>query len=509
MMRQLLPSIVVCLAAHSAVADHEQYPPKRPARAVPVAADGHYTVAPSNLKQTIRGFGFEIQSDSIASGNQGLPAAFTSVPHDLVPSERVRFATEMLKGFRYCRLAGGLYWRGTDPEGKYLRARWPEQLTELKDMIQSAGIEGVSLEYWSPAPYWKANNAYVGGDHATNRLRCFGPNFAKDPVYMGDRARFFQDFSSALVEDIKHLRENGIRVVKWGLQNEPRDKMGRADYSRCGYNREEYVATFTAVAPAIRAHDPKIEIIADSWHLKYAEPLMAEPSTRKLIDSLVLHHVGADANIVVKEVAAARKRFGSDKPLYQNEYEYLWGGATPARCMNTVLHIMNWFQLGEAPAWYWIHALKPIGNAEASGYSLGFWRPANDTRTEDDPKFPGLKPGHWTWNRYNWNAVGSFVKRMPWDCRGVAVQEKIHDPDLRIFAFKKPDGKLTVVLANRGFRAHRFHVETGLDKATFQGFRYLPDDTGENGMGIPVGSQNGKAFAPEVPDMAWEFWEQK
>jgi DNA primase len=36
-------------------------------------------------------------------------------------------AEEMLTGFRYCRLAGGLYWRATDPQGKHLRPRWPEQ----------------------------------------------------------------------------------------------------------------------------------------------------------------------------------------------------------------------------------------------------------------------------------------------------------------------------------------------------------------------------------------------
>ena len=46
-----------------------------------------------------------------------LPETTTSVPHDLLPPERLRFYQEMLKGFRYCRLAGGLYWRGLDPEG--------------------------------------------------------------------------------------------------------------------------------------------------------------------------------------------------------------------------------------------------------------------------------------------------------------------------------------------------------------------------------------------------------
>ncbi len=58
--------------------------------------------------QVILGIGYEIQSDSIGSGNNGLPAANTSVPNDLVPSERTRFFKDMLQGFRFCRLAMGL-----------------------------------------------------------------------------------------------------------------------------------------------------------------------------------------------------------------------------------------------------------------------------------------------------------------------------------------------------------------------------------------------------------------
>ncbi len=348
-----------------------EYPMKRPARSSPAAAEGSYTVHPDKPRQVIKGFGFEIQSDSIGSANRGLPEDFIGVPHDLVPSERKRFATEMLKGFRYCRLAGGLYWRGLDADGKFFQGRWPGQLPELKEMLTTAGVEGVSLEYWSPAPFWKANNSLVGPKKETNLLRCYGPDFATDPVYKGDTERFFKDFSDALVHDIRHLRENGIPVLMWGLQNEPRAGNCGLDYSRCGYTLDQYVTAFRAVAPAIRAHDPGIKIIADTWELKYVEPLMRDPATRGLIDALVLHHVGSDANVVPPTVARARAKFGNEKPLFQNEYEYLAGPTTPDRCLNTVLHIMNWFQIGEAPTWFWIHALKPIGNAEASGYSLG------------------------------------------------------------------------------------------------------------------------------------------
>jgi hypothetical protein len=489
--------------------DHPNYPQNRPKRTKPVPAESAYRVHPDRPRQVIRGFGFEIQSDSIGSANKGLPDAPTSVPHDLVPAERQRFFTEMLRGFRYCRLAGGLYWRGTDAEGRYLQPRWPEQLNEIREMLRVAGIEGVSFEYWSPAPYWKANRSYVGPVKETNLLRCYGPDFANDPEYHGDTNRFLSDFAQAMCRDILTLKSNGIPVLKWGLQNEPRAWNHGPDYSRCGYTRDQYVTAWRAVAPAIRALDPSIQIITDSWKLKYVEPLYDDPATRPLIDALVLHHVGSDANVIRETVRAARQRFGTNLPLYQNEYEYLWGPTTPDRCMNTVLHVMNWFQQGDAPTWYWIHALKPIGNAEASGYSLGFWRPALDTNRADHPKFPGLKPGHWTWNPYNWHAVGSFVKRMPWDCRSVTVEESTPDPDLRILAFKRPNGKLTIVLANRSGAEHTFRVNTGLSGATFKGFRFKPDDAGKNFQGVPFGTTSGGTIQPRVADRTWEFWEQQ
>jgi hypothetical protein len=98
---------------------------------------------------------------------------------------------------------------------------------------------------------------------------------------------------------------------------------------------------------------------------------------------------------------------------------------------------------------------------------------------------------------------------MPWDCRGVEVKEAVHDPDLRILAFRKPSGKLTIVLANRSFTAHTFKVASGLRNATFKGIRYTPDQAGKDCMGVEIGTLQGGTLAPEVPDMTWEFWEQQ
>ena len=59
----------------------------------------------------------ELMSDSIGSYNEGMPGGGVLVPdddpstigapHDLTPSERVRFATEVISGVRTIRLTGG------------------------------------------------------------------------------------------------------------------------------------------------------------------------------------------------------------------------------------------------------------------------------------------------------------------------------------------------------------------------------------------------------------------
>lgn len=491
---------VLCLANAKAT-----YPVHRPPRANPPAPEGTYAVHPDQPRQVIKGLGFELQCDSIASGNKGLPEATTSVPHDLVPEERTRLGNEMLKGFRYLRLAGGLYWRGLDADKKQLLPRWPEQLAEVRDLIQAAGIEGASFEYWSPAPFWKANHSLAGwqGKGTENILRCFGKNFRDDPDYHGDKARFLADFAQACRNDLRTLKDNGIPISFWGLQNEP---FANTPYSSCVYTPGEYQQTFKAVAPVVREFDPRIAIIADTsstWKFDYIRPLLADPATASLVDDLVIHHVGVDSNADIPPPEP------SGKPRFQNEYEYLDGPASPDRCLNTVQDIMNWFQLGQAPTWFWIHALKPIGNAEASGYSLGFWRPQQEENPTTDPKFAGLQPGHWTWNNNNWFAVGSFVRHMPWNCQAVAVTENVRDNDLRLLAFKKPDGKLTLVLSNRSGAPHIFHVDTGLSGATFKGFRYTPADAGQNCRGVPVAALTGETISPRLPDRTWEFWEQQ
>lgn len=341
---------------------------------------GNYQIQTDKPEQYIWGLGYEIQSDAIASGNMGLPEETTSVPHDLIPAERERFYNDMLKGFRYCRIAGGLYFRGTTPDQKELRGRWDTQTDEIREMIQKAGIEGISLEYWSPTPYWKSNQKYVGKD-GNNRLRCFGKDFSSDPIYKGDTIRFLNDFGESLVNDIFYFERNKIPVKMWGLQNEPSVDQ---NYSSCVYNSEQYTIAFNSVAPKIKAAAPNVLIIADSESgpSHHAKKISNNPDARRFVDAWVWHQIGANSNQLIDEQAKYQKdTYGL--PVFQNEYEYLTGGTSPKRCLNTVQNIMNWFTFVNSPTWFWIHALKPIGNSEAAGYALGFWKPINQTNNKN------------------------------------------------------------------------------------------------------------------------------
>ena len=614
--------------------------------------NGTVTIHTDKHKQTVWGIGFEIQSDAIGSGNTGLPTDKHAVPHDLTPEERKRFSEEMLQGFRYCRIAGGLYWRGLDKEHKYLQPRWPEQLQEIKEMMDIAGIEGVSLEYWSPAPYWKANNRYVGeaGKMKYNTLRCFGPDFDKDPVYKGDTAKFLVDFGEACVKDIQTLKEAGIKTSMWGMQNEP-DMQNAGQYSTCKYHKaKDYIRAYTASAGAIRKYDPNILLFSDthSGFPKLIAPGMKDPKTADLVDAYVVHTIGWDSESVKGVHKKIRERL-PERPWFQNEYEYLSGGATPERCLNTVQHIMNSFQLGENPTWYWIHALKPFKNSEASGYSLGFWKSLSDTvpanlekrwerwvkgpeimvmpeefkqmefispqrrkKSEPGVKYSfnlnqsatayilveeiggfvpqgwtktdyeverdggvdivyskelkkgknviaqhtgkkgdvfgvphacfikgsnpeklmvqvgvnspikiqsealkleaaaaDLKPGHWFFNDYNWNAVGSFVRRMPWNSKVLDVTEDKYSKHARVLVFERPNGKRTIVVSNRSGEDYSFKINTGITDGKWIGYRYTPWERGANSMGIEVDKLKGDKLITTLPNLSWEFWEEQ
>ncbi len=210
-----------------------------------VRTDHVYTVRTDIRRQTILGLGVEIQSDSIGSGNDGLPDKVSAVPHDLTASERTRFYSELLKGFRYVRLAMGLYIRGLTSDSKNIVERYPNQMVDLRQMIQESGIEGASVEYWSPAPYWKKNSSFIGGS-----LKQFDDGF-------------LSDFGDAVVRDLDYLADNGIPIAMFSLQNEPKYTYNKP-YSYTPYTDQQYYQAFRMVAPKVRSAYPDVLIHNDS-----------------------------------------------------------------------------------------------------------------------------------------------------------------------------------------------------------------------------------------------------
>ena len=472
---------------------------------------GSYDVKLDDPQQTIWGLGIEVQSDSIGSFNQGLPEETWSVPHDLTELERQRLYKDMLSGFRFLRLATGLYYRGTDAEGKHLQERWDTQNEELAEMIRVSGIEGADWEYWSPTPYFKGNNSYLGG-----KLKCWSKNWE----YYGNEEKtheFLVEFANTIKEDMAYLTENGIPITQFGLNNEPHvgnytEIPNTGGYSTCLYSNEEYYETAKVVLPILREAYPDLHIHASSHAGQYGigcELIRQDQKLLNCIDAWTYHWIGNDSNTQIDgrwhlNGNKGTRTDGKEIDVYNNEFEYLDNGTSDWKCINTAQSIMNWMTFENSPTWHWLHMLKPIGNGEGYGYGLGFWRKQGDTTVYDD-KYNSLEEGTWDYNWQNWNAIRGFLKYMPWDSVRYTVDEDVTRYDQRIMAWKTPEGQLVIALTNRDeSNAFQFNLNTGLDGKTFHGYRYTPWDHEEIDLGIKTGAQ----IDPTLPALSIEFWVQ-
>jgi O-glycosyl hydrolase len=466
--------------------------------AVPLAASaqsgGDYTIRFDEPQQVIKGLGFEIQSDSIGSLNLGMPDQVIAVPHDLTPSERVRFYKQMLHGFRYARLAMGLYLRGLDEDQKHIIERYPGQMDDLKTMQRSAGIEGFDVEYWSPAPAWKSNHSYYGGTIA-----------AHDPA-------FLNAFSDAMVDDLRYLQAHGLHISMWSLQNEPvfgidpltdehgKQTVTKMPYAICFYSPADYAATLHYTIPKLRALIPDLPVHANSWDGPaglYAAEIRKDPELLQSLTAWSWHQVGENSNKQIDD-RSMYMQGAAGKPVYSTEFEYqprdLLKIDSPF--MNTGQSLMNWMVFENSPTWFWLHALKPVTNLEAKGYSLGFWRPdgvRNDSHAD-------LQPGHWEFNAQNWNALAGFLKYLPWDATRLTVDESIVQHDQRILVWRSKEGVLGLALSNRGKEPYTFHIVSS-HNLSLSGHRYTIDKLNQ-----AIGRKHGAQVSIRVAPQSFEFW---
>ncbi|CAN5690894.1 hypothetical protein BH10ACI4_BH10ACI4_34570 [soil metagenome] len=457
---------------------------------------GNYKIRMDQPKQVIQGLGFEIQSDSIGSLNLGMPEDVIAVPHDLTAGEKTRLYKQMLHGFRYTRLAMGLYLRGLDAEQKHIVERYPGQLNDLRTMQKVAGIEGFDVEYWSPPPFWKESKSYYGGTVA------------------GHDAAYFNAFSDALVQDVCYLEAHGLHVAQWGLQNEPvfgmtplngeKVKAGerpKMPYGIMFYSPEDYATTLKYTVPKLRLFKPGLHIHANSWDGpagKYAEEIRKDPELLKNIDAWTWHQVGSNSNAQIDDQAKYMAGAGG-KPVYSNEFEYQPADLKKidSPFMNTGQSLMNWMVFEDSPTWFWLHALKPVTNLEATGYALGFWRPAGVLKNN---LRPNLQAGHWEFNPQNWNALAGFLKYLPWDSTRLAVDESTVQHDQRILVWKSKQGKLGIALSNRGTQPYTFHM-TGQGRLTLAGHRYTLKE-----LNTSLGRKSGDDISFTVQPQSYEFW---
>ena len=444
----------------------------------------------NTAKQTILGLGVEIQNDSIGSGNNGMPTVVEGIPHDLVPSERTRLYNDLLKGFRYARLAMGLYYRGLTPDQKTIGPRYTGQNTDLVELITQSGMEGVAAEYFSPGPGWKSNNNWVQGS-----LKQF------DATFLGQ-------FGDNAVAELQQLQNASIPVKMWGLQNEP--TATAPAYSSAVYTRDNYYQTFKVVAPKVRAAFPNVLIHANSQDGAnelggpYPGPIFSDSTTAAYVDAWTIHNVGSDSYEQQSLHPSA-----TGKPMFSNEYEYLDGNTSPARLVNTAQSIMNWMTFANSPSWFWLHALKPAGDSIAMGYGLGVWRKPADT---DFTHWPNVQSGYFDYIPTNYNAIAGFLSYMPWNSVRYDVTEGAVSRDQRVMAWKTPAGKLVFAVTNRTGQDTGYRVNLPSSK-NFTGYLFdstprnvtQADGTGQY-KGKPLGPKSGSVLDLQIPDLSIQFW---
>lgn len=445
--------------------------------------EGSYTVQLVKPEQVIQGLGVEIQSDGW--GPDWINSdPVRGVPYVLNDAERKRLATSMLKGFRYLRLGMGIWYRGVTDDGKNFQERYTGQNDALLQMIADAGIEGISMEYWSPAPYWKTSGKLVGG------------------VLKKYTSAFLTSFARAMVTDLQYLQNKGFKILTWGMQNEP--LFTNTSYPACQYSAHNYVMAFKYVAPRIREASPSTEIIVDSndgnTGAIASELKTNNPSLLKYVDAWVYHRIGESSDLPM-DSAEKLKAGAEGKPIYNNEYEYfsynVKASTAEWRMVNTAQSLMNWMTFLNSPKWYWLHALKPADDMEnGDGFGLGYYR---ENGMSDGGK--GVGEGYWIYNNTNFNALAGFLKYMPWDSRRYDVTEDRVRKDQRIMCWKRPDGTYVLALTNRSDKPFTFKVHVN-GAVTYTGHRY-----NINMRDIDLDAQSGSNLTTTLRPWSIEFWE--
>lgn len=411
-------------------------------------------------------------------------------------------------------------------------------MSELKQLQDLASIDGWAPEYWSPPPAWKDSSSYYRGT-----LASFNDSF-------------LDAFSDSVVNDVKYLQNNGLRVKWWGLQNEPNSdsknittpcnksetetktvpvvhkaaapSSERAPfsntYAQCHYSQCSYYYAFQACAKKIRAFDSSIRIHANSNNGQVgASPIANDPDTLSLVDAWTWHTVSASSSRTFKNAP-----YNYGKLDFTNEMEYQPGSPLAGSVQGTVSNVnifLNTLTFKNSPTGVMmLHASKPTTNLESLGYGWTWWRPDGDNSTS--PNFPeDLKSNHFSYNWWNWNGVAPFVKTVPWNSIRLDVQEDVTRMEQRVVAFQTPEvgqggplhmhtaaGKLIVVLTNEAADAFATAVGTTDGNRrmwagySFQGAANSSTFNVTLGTKTTSGKSQGQTFETKVDPHTVQWW---
>lgn len=499
-------------------------------------------------RQLVDGYLFEIQGDNIgpSDGSQQSDQS-RSIPYDLVPSERQRMATDLVRGAHSIRLALGIYYRGartingTSSLGDTIGPRLPGQRQHIFEMVRDAGLVGIQPEYWSPAPHWKTTSAYGGGTlwagAAYSRATTLDSIRGSDAVQY---AAQITALTTAMVSDLEDLHGHPqfpMRVVGFGLQNEGADA-GSFSYGSCSYTAQLYTDVMKSIIPKIRnsailskwggqpntvaihveSLDGPLSTFASTFRsdatvLSTGKTAIQEVSGwtwHRLVETnndanaqLTTAGTAADGGVYVAYLSSTTNPTGM--PAYNNEYEWITSGTYPGRgpwfanLVTVWLNGLNWLK---APQVTLIHAAKPSTDPVSERYALASWRVPGDNGAPIDYA-NGLDFGRWTYNDHNFNAAKPFIQ---WLTGGqwLLTQETAYSATLKCGAwFRKADGKLIVAVLNGATSAAPATVCIGPETRTMRAVDYSPT---QRDVFASAGAVIGTHLVDTIPARTLRVW---
>ena len=467
-------------------------------------------------RQVMSGYHFELADDNIAAndGGQGTDQS-RAVLYDLKPAARRQLAM-LVQGAHSLRLALGIYYRGsrstngTSGLSDGIGPRLPQQRQHLYEFLRDAGMAGIAPEYWSPAPHWKTSSDFGNGTLWAGAA--YSRATTLDSIRVSDATQYAAQITAltnAIVADLEDLHSHDtypMRVLAFGLQNEPIG--GAAAYGSCFYTPTLYLDVLKSLIPKIRNSTKlsswggapnTVAIHANSWDGpggSLAAAIVADAtvlSTGKTISQELAywthHRIGEqNANADVTLTGNGTSSDASGQPYYDyrlssknpqgipvvnNEYEFFSSLGRPQQFANLVQTWLNHANWMRAPLITLIHAAKPSTDTVTERYALASWRVPGDNGTPATDYAASLDYGDLAVHDVNYNAARPFI-RMLRGAQWLLTQERSYNPNQKVGAFFRSDGKLVVVMLNAAAADASMSVSIGPAVRTMRGILYSP-----------------------------------